>query len=225
MKILIVFFLLVVTCFADIRGKSIYHYAPGLSVNTKDRAVKHKKVKFKLGEYSSELDNFRDTAIKALHLMSKVFSSEEFRDSLDKYDFPCSNGWYKPCKTPGNQIINKCDSTDHRVHGNTVYKDLLMEKVVTLNLAIKHPKGKTGSYGWSDACIYKISSYSWWLKNNRRQPLSEEYAIHLAHEYCHIVGYYHSREHSRSNDVAYRVGGIVRNILWRWSHSKENPNS
>lgn len=26
--------------------------------------------------------------------------------------------------------------------------------------------------------------------SNDKQPLSEEYAIHLAQEYCHVVGYY-----------------------------------
>jgi hypothetical protein len=185
-------------------------------------AAKHKKVVFKLGNYTSELDDFRDTAIKALDLMSKVFSSKEFKDSIAKYDFPCSNAWFKEniCKTLGNIIVYKCDSAANVVHGSTVYDDLLMEKKVTLDLNIIHPKGKTNSYGYSAACVYKINTYSWWLKNNRKQPLAEEYAIHLAHEYCHIVGYYHSSYHHIEKDVSYRMGGIVRNILWRWSQER-----
>lgn len=181
-----------------------------------------KKVVFSLGNYNSDLDNFRDTAVKALELMSKVFSSKEFKDSLDKYDFPCSNAWFKEniCKSPKSIIVYKCDSTANVVHGSTVYQDMLMEKNVTLDLNIIHPKGKTNSYGFSAACVYKINTYSWWLKNDRKQPLSEEYAIHLAHEYCHIVGYYHSSYHKLNQDVSYRMGGIVRNILWRWSQEK-----
>ncbi|RYG03798.1 MAG: hypothetical protein EOO07_31550 [Chitinophagaceae bacterium] len=181
-----------------------------------------KRVVFTLGNYSSELDNFRDTAVKALALMSEVFSSKEFKDSLDKYSFPCSNAWFKEniCKTPKNIIVYKCDSAANVVHGQTVYEDMLMEKKVTLDLNIIHPKGKTNSYGFSAACVYKINTYSWWLKNDRKQPLSEEYAIHLAHEYCHIVGYFHSSYHKLDKDVSYRMGGIVRNILWRWSQER-----
>lgn len=181
-----------------------------------------RKVVFKLGTFNSELENFRDTAVKALALMSKVFSSKEFKDSLDKYDFPCSNAWFKEniCKTPKNIIVYKCDSAANVVHGSTVYQDMVMEKNVTLDLNIIHPKGKTNSYGFSAACVYKINTYSWWLKNDRKQPLSEEYAIHLAHEYCHVVGYYHSSYHKIEKDVSYRMGGIVRNILWRWSQER-----
>jgi hypothetical protein len=186
---------------------------------------KQKKVVFRLGNYTSELDEFRDTALKALDLMSKVFSSKEFKDSISKYNFPCSNAWFKEniCKKPGNIMIYKCDSAANIVHGSTVYEDLLIDKQVTLDLNIIHAKGTTNSYGFSAACVYKINTYSWWLKNNRKQPLSEEYAIHLAHEYCHVVGYYHSSYHKIQDDVSYRMGGIVRNILWRWS--QENVKS
>jgi hypothetical protein len=214
--------LTVISGFALVIFMASYTYKQLPVSATQTPSAKAKKVVFKLGNYTSELDNFRDTAIKALDLMSKVFSSKEFKDSISKYDFPCSNAWFKEniCKNPGSIIIYKCDSAANVVHGSTVYEDLLMEKKVTLDLNIIHPKGKTNSYGYSAACVYKINTYSWWLKNDRKQPLSEEYAIHLSHEYCHVVGYYHSSYHRTNDDVSYRMGGIVRNILWRWSQER-----
>jgi hypothetical protein len=48
-------------------------------------------INLKMGSYLSVIRNFRDTAGKALQIASFILSTQEFKDSLLKYRFKCSN--------------------------------------------------------------------------------------------------------------------------------------
>jgi hypothetical protein len=186
---------------------------------TPSQLLGSKQTTFLIGSYSSVKSNFRDSADRAFEILSEVISSQEFQDSIATYSFPCSNGWYPEnvCSNPGNIIINKCDPVSGNVLGTTVYDDFLMEDTVTLNVNIEtNTAPNPTSLGYSFRCNYTINTYSYWLTDDRTLPVTQEYAIHLAHEYAHVLGYFHSASHSTSQDVAYRIGAIVRNILWKW---------
>lgn len=179
-----------------------------------------KPVAFRLADYkatdSIAMQPYRDTALMALELLSKVFSSKAFRDSLAHYTFPCSNGKKAPCLLHPRLEPRKCDSTAGLIHGATVYHDLTVDSVVSLSLFLKTAVTKTKTIGFSSGCKYTITTYDWFMKS--RANLVESYAVHLAHEYCHVVGYVHNKKmHGKKEDVAYRIGGIVRNII----HQKE----
>jgi hypothetical protein len=174
-----------------------------------------KQVTFLINTYASVLPNFRPTADSAFRILSTVISSKEFQDSIAKYSFPCSNGESgSPCIVPSRFTINKCIGGG--IAGTTVYDDFLVDDTVRLDVKIIENTSPTpSSYGFASKCFNTINTYSYWLTNNRTLPLSEEYAIHLAHEYAHIVGYVHPTVAS-GLDVNNRVGSIVRNILWKW---------
>lgn len=169
-----------------------------------------KKIKFVLAGYSGTIPNFEDTAKKTLNILSEVFSSKEFKDSLLKYTFVCSNGSSDACLANRN----KCDSELNLIKGETVYNDLIADTIKNIKIEIR-PSSGSSSFGFTYVCSDKITSYDWFLKGGRTLPTPIEYAIHLAHEYTHTVGYVHSKKHEKSEDVAYRIGGIVRNILIR----------
>lgn len=175
-----------------------------------------KKVKFVLAAYSGTIPNFEDTAKKSLNILSEVFSSKEFKDSLLKYSFVCSNASSEACL--GNSPLlhrYKCDNSLNLIKGETVYEDLVADTIKNIRIEIR-PSTGSSSFGFTYVCSDKITSYDWFLKGGRSLPTPIEYAIHLAHEYTHTVGYIHnSKKHVKSEDVAYRIGGIVRNILIR----------
>lgn len=183
-------------------------------------------VRFALHNFNSSIPNFKDTAEKALEVLSQVFSSAEFRDSISKYDFPCSNGRKNPCSGIPQVAANKCSEPNNRVLGTTVYADLVADSVRPISLHVRTSSNEnTTVYGSATPCSYNIYTNDWWLNNNRPLPLSQSYAVHLAHEYAHVVGYVHNDPmHTRREDVAYRVGNVVNNILHRWTGKYDIPD-
>lgn len=173
-----------------------------------------KKVRFQLGTFSSSISNFQDSATKALAILSDVFSTKEFKDSLLNYTFVCSNGSTNPCLANKLKLHrNKCDSVLQLIKGQTVYDDLTADSVVNINLQVLASSGSS-PYGYTYVCGSTIYSYDWFLKNNNRAlPTSQEYAVHLAHEFTHTLGYVHSSNHTVAQDLTGRIGSIVRNIL------------
>ncbi len=173
-----------------------------------------KKVRFQLGTFSSSISNFQDSATKALSILSDVFSTKEFKDSLLTYTFVCSNGSSNSCLASKPKLHRyKCDSVLQVITGQTVYDDLTADSVVNINLQVLASSGSS-PYGYTYVCSSTIYSYDWFLKNNNRAlPTTQEYAVHLAHEFTHTLGYVHSSNHTAAQDLTSRIGRIVRNIL------------
>lgn len=182
--------------------------------NTLSSGVDSVKMRFQLGTFSSSISNFQDSATKALRILSGVFSSKEFRDSLVTYNFVCSNGSTNPCLANKPQLHRyKCDSVLQVIKGQTVYDDITADSVVNINLQILASSGSS-PFGYTYVCGSTIYSYDWFLKNNNRAlPTTQEYAVHLAHEFTHTLGYVHSSNHTGAQDLTGRIGSIVRNIL------------
>jgi hypothetical protein len=181
-----------------------------------DQKESKRSVVFRLGRFEQTealaATPFRDTVLMAFELLSKVFSSKAFKDSLTHYTFVCSNSRKKPCENIPQLEPRKCDSISGCIPGLTVYKDLTADSVINLSITLKDPVKKSGTIGFSNCCEYKITTYAWWVTS--RKNVIESYAVHLAHEYAHVVGYVHNKKmHVKSEDVAYRIGGIVRHII------------
>ncbi|TZF84854.1 hypothetical protein FW774_07710 [Pedobacter sp. BS3] len=163
--------------------------------------------------------NFTDTLAKINILLNKVFSSAEFKDSLYSHTFNDSS--YS--KSKANCFIRVINEQTHRVDGSAVYGNLTADSVINIELAIRRTEGKTRTQGFSNACIYKITSNDFWMKPD--QLLAFRYVRHIAHEFTHIRGYRHDNKvataykwgRNPGEDPAYGVGRIVGNILERWN--------
>ncbi|TZF84853.1 hypothetical protein FW774_07705 [Pedobacter sp. BS3] len=164
-------------------------------------------------------EHFSDTLTKVTGFLNKVYSSQEFKDSL--YSHTYNDSAYSA--TRSTCFKREINEQLHRIDGRVVYENLLASAKINLNLLIQQTEGSTSTQGFSSACVYKITSNDYWIYAN--QPLAYRYARHIAHEFTHIRGYRHDSNvaqvykwgHSPEEDPAYGVGNIVGNILERWN--------
>ncbi|RZK01556.1 MAG: hypothetical protein EOO43_24345 [Flavobacterium sp.] len=128
-------------------------------------------------------------------------------------------GTPRSCSVATSLNIIKVNSTTNRIDGTTVHDDLLKYKDVSLNLTVRDRGEPTTVMGSSSFCNFSISSNDYWLKeDDMSMTLAEEYAIHLGHEFCHILGYYHNTHpDTKTEDVSYGIGTLIANVLWDWS--------
>ncbi len=159
--------------------------------------------------------HFADTLKKAQQLLNQVFSSVEFKERLSKQSYSDS-AYSKSKKACFNTIY---DPKTGRIPGVAVYDNLLVDQKIDLVITIKNNGNKKGTMGSSNACIYKITTYDYWL--TEKVGLSMRLARHIAHEFTHIRGFRHDNKvpkpykwgHKTSEDPAYGVGEIVGRIL------------
>lgn len=163
--------------------------------------------------------HFADTLIKAQQLLSKVFSSAEFKEIMCQKSF--SDSSYSRSKKKCFDVIY--DPETGRISGKAVYDNLLKENNVSLSMVIKNNGDKQTTMGFAGACSYKITTYDFWLVEGG--ALSQRLARHIAHEFTHIRGYRHDnlvpKAHkwglNTKEDPALGVGSVVGEILTRWA--------
>ncbi|MBX0335321.1 hypothetical protein K3G39_18965 [Pontibacter sp. HSC-14F20] len=168
--------------------------------------AQQKSVELKLRTFKSKNNNVDSLmALNAIKLANLVLNSQEFRDSIGKYDFKCEN-YGEACSSDrikGSVILDS-------IYRNSTFElDLLMKNCIT-------------EYGHSEeGKNYIQSCYKKLRKDDKKLPFSYIYAYHICHEYMHIVGYYHT---DHKDDVAEKVGWISYHILNRWYDEKRNLN-
>lgn len=189
--------------------------------NGPDQGVPLKTVRLSAGTLTSSIANFRPIADEALDLLSKVLSSQEFRDSIAKYNYAPTNqlGSPRQCTRATSLNVIKVNPITNRIDGTMVHDDLLKYKELSLNLVVRDRGEPTTVMGSSSFCNFTITSNDYWLKeDDMSMTLPEEYAIHLGHELCHILGYYHhTHPDTKTEDVSYGIGSLIANVLWDWS--------
>gem|GEM_PF-1253604 len=163
--------------------------------------------------------HFSDTLARVNYLLNKIYSSQEFKDSLYAHTFNDSS--YSKVKNPCfKKLIN---NETQRIDGSVVYDNLVADTLINLDLLVQETLKKTGTQGFSNACKYKITSNDYWMGGD--QALTYRYVRHIAHEFTHIRGYRHDNRVEKpykwgkkpTEDPAYGVGLIVGHILERWS--------
>lgn len=163
-------------------------------------------------------EGFADTLKKAEDILSKILSSEDFKQALAKRSF-ADSAFSKTKKTCFERIYDE----DGRVSGKGVYENVTRNPNIEIEWVIKKYKDgeKTSVMGFATFCVNKITSHDYWIKNG--QHLSLRFVRHLAHEYTHVCGYKHDKllpkEHKfkKGDDPAMGVGGIVGDIMLDWS--------
>ncbi len=168
--------------------------------------AQQKTVELKLRTFKSKNKNVDSVlAANAIRIASLVLNSQEFRDSLNKYDFKCEN------------YGETCSSS--RIKGSVVLDSTYRVQIFELDLIMKTC---INEYGHSEEDKHYIQScYGKLRKDDKKLPFSYIYAYHICHEYMHIVGYYHT---DHKDDVAEKVGWIAYYILDRWFDEKRNLN-
>ena len=159
--------------------------------------------------------HFSDTLKRAEELLKKVFSSDEFKQEMFKQSY--NDSAYSKSKKACFDLVY--DAKSGRIPGEAVYNNLLASDKVDLAITIKNNGDKRRTMGSSSACVYKITTFDYWL--SEKQGMSIRLARHIAHEYTHIRGYRHDNNVPKAykwgrklnEDPAYGVGSIVGNIL------------
>ena len=164
-------------------------------------------------------EHFADTLKKAQTLLSKVFSSKEFKAAMYKQSFNDS-AYSKSKKACFEKLY---DPKNGKLTGELVYANLLANPVIDLSITIKNNGDKKTTMGLSYPCVSKFTTFDYWLVTDTE--LARRLARHIAHEFTHIRGYRHDNNvpdkykwgRDVEEDPAYGVGSIVGEILTNWS--------
>ncbi|MCF6131941.1 hypothetical protein [Flavobacterium wongokense] len=179
------------------------------------------KVKFTQGQLAKEyptlklakdkFTTFDSNAISgkiadsALIIASKIFNSPEFKQKLSELDFRYDNH----CSDCGHQSSNR----DERIPGAEVLDSLFKRQNVILELIINNGRCR-GALGSTCPQSSVINSNFKAIKCDMGNlPIEYAYAVHICHEYMHIVGYCHT---NHKDDVAEEVGWIAYYIVLDW---------
>lgn len=166
--------------------------------------------------------SFPDTFKRAQELLQKVFSSKDFRDQLYKRNFHDS-AYSKSSSTCFSKIYGGI-GVGKNVAGKSVYDNLLANHSISITINIKNNGSNTTTMGSAAACVYKITTYDYWLKLSEKR-LAQRMARHFAHEFTHIRGYRHDSNVATgfkwgsdvNKDPAYGVGDVVGEVLDKWT--------
>jgi hypothetical protein len=167
-------------------------------------------------------EKYRDTAINAFRIMTAIYSSQEFQDSVSKIDFKCKS-FAAGC--------NRIELTNGRIEGKTVLNLLFKRNVANIKLILKENGGALGeTYVNTDT----TNTYFNPIRDDMKTiPFTYALAVNLCHEYMHSIGFQHLycsgffclnhlSEHGDdpdpkfiNDDVTYRVGWIAYRIMQR----------
>lgn len=162
----------------------------------------NKNVILKLRSFESENANVDSLiGVKAIKIANAVLNSEQFRDSIKKYDFKCEN-YGKKC-------------SGKRIKSDEVLKELYKYSSYDLDLIMKNCGNE---FGHSEKDKHYIQScYKVLKRDDIKLPFEYIYAYHICHEYMHIVGFFHT---DHVDDVAEKTGWIAYYILDKWFDDK-----
>ena len=160
---------------------------------------------------SADYPALSTSADSAMHIASVLLSSREFQDSVKKYTFTCKN--YK------SYCATQCLKCNDRINGAVVIDSVFRSKHVPIKLFLD--KKDNGSFGSAARNVFRITShYPVIRRDDKTLPFSYSYGYHIAHEYMHILGFYHT---DHKDDVAERIGIVGYYIIRRWHKNLINP--
>ena len=155
---------------------------------------------------------FKKTADSALLIAEAVMNSQEFRDSIAKYSFPCRN-YLKYCS-------QKCtDCNNGIIPTKAIFDSLYRCKRDSLQLLLFNNGDCDGSLGSSSEGVFTINSHYIAIQCDDTLSFAYKYAYHICHEYMHISGFYHylpPKTRIRNKDIAEKTGWIVYDIITNW---------
>ncbi len=150
----------------------------------------------------------RMKVLASLAILENIFNQEKFRQLILDYSHPGNKGFYfrknmwgKYIDTPySNQQVLSMITNAVELSGNVQHGQ------VDLYLNLDPRKGG-GTVGYGYPSQKDIYTYSDWFTSFN----SLGYASHIAHEWCHKLGFTHSHKKSekRKYSVPYAIGYMV----------------
>lgn len=148
-------------------------------------------------------------ADSALHIASVLLSSPDFKVVLGKMNFTCRNyKWY---------CADNCGNCSDRFSGTVVLDSTFREKEVALDLFLWDCGNEFGHSSKNVKEIYSCQPVVFY--DEKKLSPAYCYAYHIAHEYMHIIGFFHT---DHKDDVAEQVGWIGWETLIRWKAAETN---
>jgi hypothetical protein len=148
-------------------------------------------------------------ADSALHIASVLLSSKDFESAISKLTFTCRNFDYY-CK-------DECKSCNDRFNGSVVLDKVFSESSVKLDLYLQKCGNEFGHATRNIKEIYSCQSVVFFDEPGLSNAYC--YAYHIAHEYMHIVGFFHT---DHRDDVAEKTGWLGWEILLNWKEKGIN---
>lgn len=142
-------------------------------------------------------------ADSALHIASVLLSSKDFKQTLSGLTFTCHN--YR------NYCKENCSDCSGRFNGSVVLDSAYREKEVKLDLFLRDCNNEYGHSTKNIREVYSCQSVVFY--DEPRLSPAYCYAYHIAHEYMHIVGFFHT---DHKDDVAEKIGWLGWEILLKW---------
>lgn len=173
--------------------------APSLPPSNDKRTIKLLLSKFD----SPDFPDAKSVADSALHIASVLLSSADFKDTIMGFTFMCRN-YSQYCQT-------SCKSCDDRFKGKVVLDSVFRDLEVKLDLFLRDCGNEYGHSTRNIHEIYSCQPVVFYDEKNLSPAYC--YAYHIAHEYMHIVGFFHT---DHKDDVAERTGWIGWKILLKW---------
>ncbi len=175
--------------------------------------IEQVRVILKLKEFKpADFPGLKTSADSALHIASVLLNCKQFQDTLKKMDFSCRN-YSSYCRS-------QCTDCGGRFPGQRVLDSAYRQKEVFLDLYLRNCHNE---FGHSSKNILEIYSCQPVIAVDERSlPFAHSYAYHLAHEYMHVVGYFHF-DHGHQDDVAERVGWVGWDIMLQWKKAGIDP--
>ena len=145
-------------------------------------------------------DNVTDSVLKeAIRLLELTINSDEFKSQILSSKFSRNKGY------SNSQISDLFKQGDE--YGNNI------DYIVNLNLEIYSDYAGGGEVGVTTLKDHVTHTYNKYIIDNGAAC----YAAHLAHEYCHVLGFTHPKYHflgkEKKQSVPYVIGNIVSSIL------------
>lgn len=176
------------------------------------------EVKFVINNYKGP-ENYKSLAQRAISILNETVNSKEFKDSILQYPF----NW--------EQSPDWCHKKE-KIENRIIFDELFSNRIIKINLSInsncfsnlwKHYWPWSGEIGKDNSNLpYTVITNEWFLKKQSRFPKKADletkeinaacsYADNIAHEYCHMTGFCHSRKKyaGREKTVPYGIGDLI----------------
>ena len=150
---------------------------------------------------------------KALALLKTVLNSEEFKQEVLNFEYKGQKKFANNDGLTNPEIYKKI--MEGVEEGST---EVDYEADLFLKLVNKPWWNRGDTIGYTKPGVNIIYTYRRWFK--KKKTTAANYAGHVAHEWCHNLGFNHDRKKTinRSYSVPYGIGGIVDRLAKKVDH-------
>lgn len=173
--------------------------------------IQYRTIALTKGKFTSFNSSVVSSAVadKALQIASQILSSHEFQDNVSRLDFQYANH----CLS-----CSESQSGGERIPGMIILDSTFRKAAAILDLNMNEGRCKNALGSTCPNYSIITSNYKAIECDMSNLPFEYAYAVHICHEYMHIIGYCHT---DHKDDVAEQIGWIAYYIALDWT--KKSP--